>query len=374
VEAKNQGFDVPQYLFDGIMKHQAELAKMWNNNPDFPQGETIQAYRLFTLALGGAPEMGALNRFKENKFKYSLSSLLTAATYAQVGKKNMVSQFWPTLEDGAKMSDYISSFGSATRDLAFLTYSEILCSRDEASIKGHVKDLCEILNSGRWLDTQSTAFALFTLGKYAEKVGATNTPISAAVKVNGEDHALTSKLGSAGFAITPKLGSNQVTVTNNSDQKLTAQVYTKTAVAEYETKENGNFIKMNVKYLDRNGAALDPASLPMGKAFSAVITVENPSDYRVTELALSYYLASGWEIVNDRLFEEGTETMGAKHLDVRDDRAYFFFDLSPRSKKTFTVKLNATYEGSFMLPAVRCEDMYNNDIYYVVPARPVIVK
>ena len=66
--------------------------------------------------------------------------------------------------------------------------------------------------------------------------------------------------------------------------------------------------------------------------------------------------------------------MGAKHLDIRDDRAYFFFDLSPRSKKTFTVKLNATYEGLFMLPAVRCEDMYNNDIYYVVPARPVVVK
>ncbi|MBP5573582.1 MAG: hypothetical protein J6X40_05385, partial [Bacteroidales bacterium] len=260
------------------------------------------------------------------------------------------------------------------RDLAFLTYSEMLCSRDEASIKGHVKDLCEILNSGRWLDTQSTAFALFTLGKYAEKIGATNTPISAAVKVNGEDHALTSKLGSAGFPITPKLGANQVVVTNNSDQKLTAQVYTKTAVAEYETTENGNFIKMNVNYVDRNGATINPASLPMGKAFSAVITVENPSDYRVTELALSYYLASGWEIVNDRLFEEGTGTMGAKHLDIRDDRAYFFFDLSPRSKKTFTIKLNATYEGSFMLPAVRCEDMYNNDIYYVVPARPVVVK
>ncbi|MCR4847461.1 MAG: hypothetical protein K5920_01235 [Bacteroidales bacterium] len=374
VEAKNQGFDVPEYLLKGLMDHQADIAKAWAMNPDFKQGETIQAYRLFVLALGGAPEMGALNRFKELKMNYNLSSLLTAATYAQVGKKNMVSQFWPAVENTENMSDYISSFGSKTRDLAFLTYSEMLCSRDEASIKGHVKDLCEILNSGRWLDTQSTAFALFTLGKYAEKIGATNTPISAVVNVNGEDHTLTSKLGSAGFPIVPKLGTNQVKVTNNSDQKVTAQVYTKTAVAEYETTENGNFIKMNVMYVDRNGAAVNPASLPMGKAFSAVITVENPSDYRVTELALSYYLASGWEIVNDRLFEQGIETMGAKHLDIRDDRAYFFFDLSPRSKKTFTIKLNATYEGSFMLPAVRCEDMYNNDIYYVVPARPVVVK
>lgn len=373
VEAKNQGFDVPQYLFDGIMKHQAELAKMWNNNPDFPQGETIQAYRLFTLALGGAPEMGALNRFKENKFKYSLSSLLTAATYAQVGKKNMVSQFWPTLEDGAKMSDYISSFGSATRDLAFLTYSEILCGKDNATIQGHVNDLCEILNSSRWLDTQSTAFALFTLGKYAEKMQTSNAPIAATVKFNGKEKDLKSKTGSAGYAVVPVIGSNKVEIKNNSDQKLTAKVYTKTAVAEYETTENGNFIGMQVKYYDKKGAALDPSNLPMGTDFNVEIIVNNPSEFRVTELALSYYLASGWEIVNERLTGEDSNA-SAKHMDIRDDRAFFFFDLGAKSSKTFRLKLNATYEGSFMLPAVRCEDMYNNEIYYVVPARQVVVR
>ena len=373
VEAKNQGFDVPAYLYDGMVKHQADIAKAWRNNPDFPQGETIQAYRLFTLALCNAPEMGALNRFKENKFKYSLSSLLTAATYAQVGKKNMVSQFWPAMESGEKMSDYISSFGSTTRDLAFLTYSEILCGKDKESIKAHVNDLCEILNSSRWLDTQSTAFALFTLGKYAEKVGATSSPISTTVSFNGKETTLSSNVGSAAYAVIPSIGSNTVVIKNNGDQKVTAKVYTKTAVAEYETAENGNFIKMKVNYFDKKGAALNPESLPMGTDFVAEITVENPSDYRVTELALSYYVASGWEIVNERVAGDESDTE-AKHLDIRDDRAYYFFDLSAKQKKTFRLKLNATYEGSFMLPAVRCEDMYNNDIYYVVPARKVVVR
>ena len=374
VEAKNQGFDVPAYLFDGMMNYQADIAKAWRNNPDFKQGETIQAYRLFVLALGGAPEMGALNRFKEIKMNYSLTSMLTAATYAQVGKKNMVAQFWPTVQDGEHMSDYYSSFGSTTRDLAFMTYSEMLCDKDQESIQGHVNDLCDILNSGRWLDTQSTAFALFTLGKYAEKMGTTNAPISATVNVNGEDHTVNTNMGSTGFAIVPKLGSNTIQFTNTSIQKVTAKVFAKTAVAEYETTENGNFIKMKVNYFDKNGAALNPASLPMGTEFTAKITVENPSEYKVTELALSYYLASGWEIVNERLFGQNQANEDAKHLDIRDDRAYFFFDLSPKQKKTFTLKLNATFEGSYMLPAVRCEDMYNNEIYYMVPARPVVVK
>ena len=373
-EAKSQGFDVPAYLYDGMVKHQGDIAKAWANNPDFKPGETIQAYRLFVLALAGAPEMGALNRFKDLKMNYKLSSVLTAATYAQVGKKNMVSQFWPAIQEGEYMSDYYSSFGSTTRDLAFLTYSEMLCSKDDALIQGHINDLCEILNSGRWLDTQSTAFALFTLGKYAEKVGTSNAPIAATVKMNGDERTVSTNRGSMGYSVTPKIGKNQVQVANKAEEKLTAKVYTKVAVAEYETQENGNFIKMKVNYYDKNGAALNPASLPMGTDFSVAITVENPSEYRVTELALSYYLASGWEIVNDRLNGLGSETSGAKHLDIRDDRAYYFFDLSPKSKKTFTLKLNATYEGSYMLPAVRCEDMYNNEIYYMVPARPVVVK
>ena len=373
-EAKGQGFDVPEYLFDGLLKHQADIAKAWAYNPDYKSGETIQAYRLFVLALAGAPEMGALNRFKELKLNYNLSAVLTAATYAQVGKKNMAQQFWPALQDGELMSDYYTSFGSTTRDLAFLTYSEMLCGKDDELIQGHVNDLCEILNSGRWLDTQSTAFVLFVLGKYAEKVGTSNAPIAATVKMNADERTLSTNRGSMGYAIVPKMGSNKVEITNKSDQKLTAKVYTKTAVAEYETQETGNFIKMNVNYYDKSGAALNPASLPMGKDFTAVITVENPSDYRVTELALSYYLASGWEMVNERLNEDFDAINGAKHLDLRDDRAYFFFDLSPKQKKTFTLKLNATYEGSYMLPAVRCEDMYNDEIYYMVPARPVVVR
>lgn len=373
VEAKNQGFDVPSYMLDGMLKYQQGIAEEWRKDPTHKEGETIQAYRLFVLALGGNPSMKALNRFKEIDMDYSLTRVLTAATYAQVGKPNMVNQFWKDITPDEQMSDYYSSFGSITRDLAFLTYSEMLCSRDETLVQTHVNDLCNILNSDRWLDTQSSAFALFTLGKYAEKMGTTNSPISATVKVNGEAHTLNTNMGSVGFAITPKIGSNKLEVTNNCDQKLTAKAYTKSAVAAYENRESGNFIHMTVNYFDKKGDILNPAKLDMGTDFTVEITVENPSEYQVTELALSYYLASGWEIVNERVNGEAGNG-DAKHLDIRDDRAYFFFDLSPRTKKKFQLKLNATFEGNYMLPPVNCEDMYNNAIYYVVPARPVSVR
>ncbi len=373
VEAKKQGFNVPQYFIDGLKSYQASRAKQWRHNPDFKQGETIQAYRLFVLALAGQPEMGAMNRFKEMEMNYSLSKALAAAAFALTGKTTIAQSLLPT-ETSGHMSDYYTSFGSTTRDLAFLTYTQMLCDLDAQTVQNNINEICQMLNSHRWMDTQTTAFSLFVLGKYAEKNNVSNGNLSAVVKVNGEEHTLSSNMSSAGIKFTPKVGNNTLEIKNNTDQKLVANLFTKTSVAEYDMTESGNFIKMSMSYSDKNGNALDPANLKVGTDVVVRVTVQNPSEWKVTELALSYYLPSGWELVNERMGDEEAQNEGAKHIDLRDDRAYFYFDLAPKTQKTFVLKANATYEGNYMIPAVRCEDMYNNEIYYQIPARGCMVK
>ena len=374
VEANKQGFNVPQYFLEGLLSYQANRAKQWKNNPDYKQGETIQAYRLFVLALAGKAEMGAMNRFKEIEMNYDLTKALAAAAFAQTGKTTIAQNLLPVFEEGKSMSDYYTSFGSRTRDLAFYTYVQMLCDVDAQTVQNNINTVCRMLSSDRWMDTQTTAFSLFVLGKYAEKMNVANTNLSATVKVNGEERTLNANMASVGFGFTPKLGSNTVEIKNNTDQKMVANVFTKTSVAEYDMNESGNFINMTVSYFDKNGNAVNPANLAVGTDLKVQMTVTNPSEYQVTELALSYYLPSGWELVNERVNGEMTGNEGAKHIDLRDDRAYFYFDLMPRSKKTFTLKANATYEGNYMIPTVRCEDMYNNEIFYNIPARGCVVK
>ena len=373
VEAQKQGYNVPQYFIDGLVKYQASKAKQWRNNPDFKQGETIQAYRLFVLALADASEMGAMNRFKDQEMVYPLTKALTAAAFAQVGKTKIAQNLMPVVGENERMSDYYTSFGSTTRDLAFLTYAQMLCDIDAQTVKDNINTICGILNTGRWLDTQSTAFALFVLGKYAEKQGVSSENISAVINANDKNYTLNTNLSSGAYSFVPNVGDNTIEITNNGSQKLVVNVFTKTSVAEYNMEESGNFINMSVVYTDKNGNPVNFNSLSVGTDILVQMTVKNPSEYRVTELALSYYLPSGWELVNDRLSSDDNNA-GAKHIDYRDDRAYFYFDLAPKSQKTFTLKANATYEGNYMIPAVRCEDMYNDEIYYQVPARACVVK
>ena len=374
VEAQKQGFNVPQYFLDGLLKYQADRAKQWKNNPDFKQGETIQAYRLFVLALAGKAEMGAMNRFKEIEMNYPLTKALAAASFAQTGKTTIAQNLLPNVEEGERMSDYYTSFGSRTRDLAFLTYVQMLCDIDQQTVQNNINSVCGMISGDRWMDTQTTAFSLFVLGKYAEKMNIDKTNLSATVKVSGEERTLNTNMASAGFGFTPKLGNNTLEIKNNTNEKMVANLFTKTAVAEYDMNESGNFITMTVNYTDKNGNPVNLTNLTAGTDLKVQMTVTNPSEWQVTELALSYYLPSGWELVNDRLSGDMTGNEGAKHIDLRDDRAYIYFDLMPRSKKTFTLKANATYEGNYMIPAVRCEDMYNNEIYYQIPARGCVVK
>ena len=373
VEAQKQGYNVPQFFIDGLKKYQGNRAKQWRNNPDFPQGETIQAYRLFVLALADAAETGAMNRFKEQEMYYPLTKVLTAAAFAQIGKTTIAENLMPVVDNNTMLSDYYSTFGSTTRDLAFMTYAQMLCGTDSLVVKDNINTICGILNSGSWLDTQSTAFALFVLGKYAEKLGVSSESLSAVVKANDKEHILNTNMSSGSYGFVPKLGSNIVEVKNNGSQKVTVNVFTKTSVAEYDTKESGNFINMTVKYTDKGGNPVNFDNLKVGTDIIVEMTVQNPSQYKVTELALSYYLPSGWELVNDRTSGDYSNR-GAKHIDYRDDRAYFYFDLAPKTKKTFKVKANATYEGNYMIPSVRCEDMYSNEIYYQTPARKCVVK
>ena len=47
------------------------------------------------------------------------------------------------------------------------------------------------------------------------------------------------------------------------------------------------------------------------------------------------------------------------YQDIRDDRVLTYFNLRRGETKVFTIRLQATYAGNFILPAVQCEAMYD---------------
>ena len=74
---------------------------------------------------------------------------------------------------------------------------------------------------------------------------------------------------------------------------------------------------------------------------------------------------------------EDTEAAAATtytYRDIRDDRVLTYFDLKRGETKVFRVRLQASYAGVFVLPAVQCGAMYDNNVQARTRAARVTVE
>ena len=79
-------------------------------------------------------------------------------------------------------------------------------------------------------------------------------------------------------------------------------------------------------------------------------------------MALTQILPSGFEIVNTRYTDYGSTTENnVDYVDIRDDRANYYFWIKPGETRKFSMRLNASYPGVYYMPGVQCEAMYDNN-------------
>jgi uncharacterized protein YfaS (alpha-2-macroglobulin family) len=167
-----------------------------------------------------------------------------------------------------------------------------------------------------------------------------------------------------------------VSVKNNGKGVLYARIILEGIPEAGDPTEAENNLSMAVKYYTMEGKELGPEKLSQGTDFYAEVTITNPGIrgyYK--EMALTQIFPSGWEIHNTRM-DEAESTIRSSipnYQDIRDDRVYTYFNISPNESKVFRVILNAAYLGRFYLPTVYTEAMYDNSINARKPGKWVEV-
>ena len=130
-----------------------------------------------------------------------------------------------------------------------------------------------------------------------------------------------------------------------------------------DTTNANSGLAIAVDYFDMNDRKISPDRLEQGTDFYVRVTVENQTNIRQQELAISHIFPSGWEIYNARLGGKAVEGGSAPvYQDIRDDRVYTYFNLKAKERKAFKTVLNASYRGRFYLPTVYVEAMYDKDV------------
>jgi alpha-2-macroglobulin len=373
VEAESKGYYVPADMMNRWKSYQKNKSQEWRRTSNkysdhgyYFNDDLMQAYRLYTLALAGSPEMGSMNRLREQGNLSTTAAWTLAAAYAKAGQPDAAKKLIEKLNTVLKPYRELSySYGSDLRDKAMIIETLVVLG-DKTKAFDLLKEISKSLsNNSYWMSTQEVAFCLKAIGSFAgmDKRG----ELKFTYTVNGKKMTTGTELPIAQIPIAIK-GANKesVQVLSESSGTLFVRVISEGVPARGQEEDEQSDLALSVRYTNTNGVVIDPVKLEQGTEFIAEVTVSNYYNRgRYENLALAQVFPSGWEINNLRLqeAEEAVSTSSFNYQDIRDDRVYTYFYLAPSESKTFRVLLTAAYAGKYYLPAVSCEAMYDRSIY-----------
>ena len=370
VEAEKQGYAVPAAMRAGMIRNLRTTVQAWQPRET---AALNQAYRLYVLARAGQPEIGAMNRLREQRLDpverwmlaaaYQLAGLRDAATALSTGDPLAVRDY--------RRSDY--TFGGALRDHALVLQSLIVLNQLDKA-EPLVREIAGSLSEDGWYSTQETAYALMAMSQLAgARPGGTMT-YAQTLAGKTQNVTSTAPIDRSVLAV-PDAGAD-LALRNTSQGLMFATVSVRGTPAVEKEDASSAGLELTALYTDASGTPVDVGKLTQGSDVTVEITVRNATRVDIRNIALTQIVPSGWEIHNGRLNdeEEGKGERDAQgryqeyrnaregradHVDIRDDRVLQYFNLGAGNSIHFTTRINAAYRGRYYLPGIVTEAMYD---------------
>lgn len=360
IEAERRGYYVAPSMKSDWLEHQRSTAQSWTVGGDSPAMD--QAYRLYTLALAGRAEMGAMNRLRASNERGYVSSWYLAAAYGLAGLQDVALEVAEQADRQVPEYDQPGwNFGSRFRDLA-IRLTALVALGLEAEAQEVAEEISAALYSNRWLSSHTISYALLAMaqlydvdgagGGFAFDLGEAGGPVASTVSSTPVYSAELTGLGLDGAPIE---------VVNTTDRTLYVNVMSEGVPATGDEVAASSGLAIDVDYLTPSGGPVNERALTQGTDLMVRVTVTNTLPTRLDDIALVHRVPAGWEILNARLADEGQTAFD--YQDVRDDRILTYFGLAPGRSRTFTTVLNASYLGTYYLPSVTVEAMYDQTKY-----------
>ncbi|HEX9602049.1 MAG TPA: alpha-2-macroglobulin family protein, partial [Mariniflexile sp.] len=362
IEAEKKGYVLPLMFKNNWLKYQKQAARDWRPSYRTYNSDLAQAYRLYTLALAGNADLASMNRLREfseisNEAKWRL-----AAAYALAGQKEASNSISKTANINFLPPKYnYYTYGSVDRNRAMALETMVLTKNSKT--RELAQYIAKDLSSNRWMNTQTTAYSLLAMSKMVAANGGKALHIS--YTINGKTETINSKSAIAQRELKVLDGANNLSIKNNKDNVIYVRILNsgKLPLGEEIAEQRG--LSISVVYKDLKGNKMEISKLQQGQDFVATVSISNMKNESVQNVALTEIFPSGWDIVNTRFTEFGDATTSqARYTDIKDDRVNFYFDLPEKGKystKTFNVMLNASYLGTYYLPGIQAEAMYDNE-------------
>ncbi len=365
VEAKKKGYLVDPVFYKSLIKALKLQARKWRSPVDnilHYSSHRIQAYRLYVLALANELPNSTLNRFYQNKNLKDDIKWFLAATYhlkgsVGISKKIVESLSATTLEN---VHFDTQTLGSNLRNQSMLLEMMTTMNLSEpAFILGG--ELIKTVSSKNWHSTQSTAWALKSIAQWKKSQGKQSEIKLTAKKLNG---IKSRKFSTNKSILREKVELNnsryQFSLTNTSESPVHIQLLKEFHPELGLEKIIQKGISLTERFTNLAGKKMNIKNTAQGDDIILEIEAKNPSSLKMSHLALTKILPTGWEFAglesHDQVYREGD------YSDIRDDRVYYFFHLQPNETRKFRIPIKASYAGQYYHSGAYIEHMYNLNI------------
>jgi uncharacterized protein YfaS (alpha-2-macroglobulin family) len=132
--------------------------------------------------------------------------------------------------------------------------------------------LAKEMSSNQWMSTQTTAYCLYSMSKFAQGNGSKGIDVSYTNKGKTQTINTPKTFADRVLELT---GNNKVTVKNNKKGTLYVKVIYSGVlpVGEEQVEERG--LSTAIAFKDRGGKVINPSSLAQGTEFVAEVTISN---------------------------------------------------------------------------------------------------
>ncbi|MCK9240316.1 alpha-2-macroglobulin [Desulfocurvus sp.] len=357
LEAAQAGYGAP-ILLGGALEHMNNLVRERRQDWD-----TV-AYALFVLAKADRPDRGTMDELRDNRLDGlgALARTLLACAYAQSGDLESFGALLRGLPEARDRREDGGGMASPLRDAALTLLALADAAPDSAPIPGLTETVSRLMTADGWGTTQENALGFAALGK----ILAAHEPVPMRGRLLAGDTRFPVD-GLPTLALTDIPDPGPLALELDADQGPVFWSVTTQGVPEAaESLSRG--LEVRRAFLDRSGRPLDAARLTQGDLVLMRTEVRSTGG-EVRNVVVQALLPAGLEVENQRLATTEAAALAQPaqraidgHQDLRDDRVLFFADAVDDRWSVGYTQLRAVSPGSFALPPVQAEAMYDPDI------------
>ena len=387
LDAKKQGFDVPQARIDEALTW---MNRALTTSDDRFQSYTARPYMHYVMAVGGrgakAQMLDLLNELSNptpeirrrlpNQRQLDEMALLLRSGLYLAGDQRFKAQLLapdisPIQNDRSNGWSFYSDRRRRAMSLAVLT--------DIFGPAAELQPLAQLVSTGLtgrssyWYTTQELAWGITGLGKTLGKV--TKAFTSPALVANGQavapqwTPAKKDDLGDRSFSL--YRASEYKSLVLKGKHKAADKVYLVVSSdgvkAGGSWKTGGQHLWVERRYRDERGDIIDfKKPLQLGDLVYVELTISNRTAETIQNVAVVDRFAAAMEIENPRLgrdvrtdWLDHSKRWRPEHMNLRDDRVEAFGALRPGRSVKLVYLLRAVSAGAFTVPPVEVEAMYD---------------